>query len=79
MKVMRLAPLMGLMTISWIVILVETYLLFRVIIPYGRPIHELGAFALQSLGKVALVAVLGIGWFAVMFFWDYLYSRTKQR
>jgi hypothetical protein len=77
MKFARLLPLMGLMTISWIVILVETYVFFYIIVPLGEPIHTVGSLALQSLARLGFVGLLGLGWFAVMVALQFVYTRAK--
>jgi len=45
---MRLAPLMIMTSVAWLLILVESYVFFEFIVPFPK-IHEIGAFTLLAL------------------------------
>jgi hypothetical protein len=62
-------------TIAWLLILVESYVFIVVIRPLGPPIHSPVP---SSVLKVVLTAALGGLWVAVMFSLDALYSRRKR-
>ncbi|MDA4136576.1 MAG: hypothetical protein OK449_06240 [Thaumarchaeota archaeon] len=62
-------------TIAWLLILVESYVFIVVIRPLGPPIHSPVP---SSVLKVVLTAGLGGLWVGVMFALDALYSRRKR-
>ncbi len=63
-------------TASWLLILGETYVFFVIVRPLGPPIHE--ALLPSSILKVALTALLGLLWVAVMFGIWWLYLRAHR-
>jgi hypothetical protein len=63
-------------TIAWVLILVESYLFIAVIRPLGPPLH--GGLIPSSVLKVLLTACLGGVWVAVMFAMDAVYFRWKR-
>ena len=73
---MRLAPLMIMITVAWLLILVESYIFFEFIVPFPQ-IHEVGALTLLALLKVGLTFGLGLAWFAIMFLLRYFYVRSR--
>jgi len=73
---MRLAPLMIMTTVAWLLILVESYVFFQFIVPFP-PIHEIGVLARLALLKVGLTFGLGAAWFAIMFLLRYFYVRSR--
>lgn len=76
---MRLLPLMGISTVAWLLVMVETYLFFEVIIPLGPPIHSIGVFTAVALLKIALTFGLGVLWFVVIVTLTQLYGRSGAR
>jgi len=78
---MRTGSLVGITVIAWLLIIVEAYLLFDVIIPFAPPIHSLGSLTALALLKVALTFGLGILWFVVIvsLTQTYIMSRLKRR
>lgn len=64
------------MTVAWLLILAESYVFIAVIRPLGPPIHP--SYVPSSLLKLILTAGLGVLWVAVMFAFDWLYSRWKR-
>lgn len=73
---MRLAPLMIMTTVAWLLILVESYVFFEFIVPFPQ-IHEVGVLTLLALLKVGLTFGLGLAWFAIMFLLKYYYVRSR--
>ena len=73
---MRLAPLMIMTTVAWLLILVESYIFFEFIVPFPQ-IHEVGVLAQLALLKVGLTFGLGAAWFAIMFLLRYFYVRSR--
>ena len=73
---MRLAPLMAMTTVAWLLILVESYVFFEFIVPFPQ-IHEVGALTLLALLKVGLTFGLGIAWFSIMILLRYFYVRSR--
>ena len=73
---MRLAPPMIMITVAWLLILVESYIFFEFIVPFPQ-IHEVGALTLLALLKVGLTFGLGLAWFAIMFLLRYFYVRSR--
>jgi hypothetical protein len=71
----NLYGLILIVTIAWLLILVESYVFIVVIRPLGPPIHSPVP---SSVLKVVLTAGLGGLWVAVMFALDALYSRRKR-
>jgi len=74
---LRLAPLVGISVAAWLLIILETYLFFGVIIPLGPPIHSVGVFTAIALLKIGLTLGLGLLWFVVIAFLVRLYARSK--
>jgi len=75
---MRLAPLMLMTAVAWLLILVESYIFFIFIVPFP-PIHEIGVLTQLALLKVGLTFGLGVAWFAIMFSLRYFYVRSRIR
>jgi hypothetical protein len=63
-------------TVSWLLILGETYVLFVIVRPYGPPLHE-GDIPSTVL-KVGLTVGLGVLWVVVMFGLLSLYLRAHR-
>ena len=63
-------------TASWLLILGETYVLFVVIRPLGRPLHE--GNVPSDILKLGLTAGLGALWVAAMFCLWWLYLRAHR-
>ena len=71
----NLHGLMVIVTVAWLLILVESYLFFAVIRPLGPAIHLYGP---SSVVKILLTAGLAAIWVAVMFALDSLYARRRR-
>ena len=65
--------------VAWLLVMLETYLFFGVIIPLGPPIHSIGVFTAIALLKLALTLGLGALWFVVIISLTQLYARSKVR
>ena len=76
---MKLAPLVGIIVVAWILIMVEAYLLFDVIIPFAPPIHSLGSLTALALLKVLMTLGLGVLWFVVVVSLSETYVRSRLR
>jgi hypothetical protein len=73
----NLYGLMLIVTVAWLLIVVESYLFFAVIRPFGPPIHTHTPLP-SSVVKILLTGALAGIWFAVMFALDALYARTRK-
>ena len=73
---MRLAALMIMTTVAWLLILIESYVFFIFIVPFPQ-IHEIGALTLLALLKVGLTFALGVAWFVIMILLRYFYVRSR--
>lgn len=76
---MRLVPLMGISVVAWLLVILETYVFFGVIIPLGPPIHTIGVFTAVALLKLALTLGLGVLWFVVIMSLTRTYERSLVR
>jgi hypothetical protein len=76
---MRLLPLIGICVVAWLLVIIETYLFFDVIIPLGPPIHTIGVFTAIALLKLALTFGLGVLWFVVIVSLTELYGRSRAK
>lgn len=76
---MRLLYVAGIIGVAWLLIILEVYVFFDVILAYVPPIHELGALTLLAIGKLAATLALGVLWFVVMSTLAEIYTRSKLR
>jgi hypothetical protein len=76
---MRLASLVGVAVVAWLLIIGEAYLFFGVIIPLGPPIHSLGIFTALALLKLGLTLGLGVLWFVAIVSLTEFYVRSRAR
>jgi hypothetical protein len=76
---LRLLPLIGISVVAWLLVIIETYLFFDVIIPLGPPIHTIGVFTAVALLKLALTFGLGVLWFVVIVSLTELYGRSRTK
>ena len=74
---MRLAPLVAIELVAFLLIMGETYLFFDVIVPLGAVPHGLGDYTLLGLTKVLLTFGLGVLWLVVMLAVTNLYVGSK--
>ena len=71
-----LAAMLLVITVSWLLILGETFVLFDIIRPLGPPLHE-GNIP-SAVTKIGLTAGLGALWVIVMFGIWRLYLRVHR-
>lgn len=62
---------------AWLLVILDSYLFFDVIIPFGPPIHTLGSFTVIALLKVGLTFSLALLWFFVIISLTQLYVRSR--
>ncbi len=76
---MRLSPIIGLVTVAWLLIIGEVYVFFNVILAFAPPIHELGSLTALALLKVGATLGLGAVWFLVMSTLAELYTTSRLK
>ena len=74
---MRLAPLVGIEAVAFLLIVGEAYLFFTVVVPFGSIPHNPLVYTGQALVKIALSMGLVVLWFLVMLALTRLYVRSK--
>jgi hypothetical protein len=74
---LKLAPLILIEVVAFLLIIGETYLFFEVVVPVGQFPHNLFEFTIFGLAKLVLTAGLGALWFLVMLGLTRLYVRSK--
>jgi hypothetical protein len=65
---MKLAPLIGIEAVAFLLIIGETYLFFMAIVPLGPVPHSLAVYTAVTLLKICLTFGLGILWLALSVF-----------
>ena len=76
---MKLAPLIGIEAVAFLLIIGETYLFFVAVIPLGPVPHSLAVYTAITLLKVGLTFGLGVLWLAVMVLLTRFYVRSRLR
>ena len=76
---MRLASLIEIEAVAFLLIIGETYLFFMAIVPLGPVPHDLTEYTAIALLKIGLTFGLGVLWLAVMVLLTRLYVRSKLR
>jgi len=76
---LKLAPLLGIEVVAFLLILAETYFFFTIVVPIGAFPHNFGEFTGFALLKVVLTIGLGLLWFLVMLAMTRFYVRSKLR
>ncbi|HEV2139193.1 MAG TPA: hypothetical protein VGR53_10155 [Nitrososphaerales archaeon] len=74
---MRLAPLIGIEAVAFLMIVGEAYLFFTAIVPVGTIPHNPLDYTGLALLKIALTLGLVLLWFLVMLALTRLYVRSK--
>lgn len=74
---MRLAPLVGIEAVAFLMIVGEAYLFFTAIVPVGTIPHNPLEYTGLALLKIALTLGLVVLWFLVMLALTRLYVRSK--
>ena len=76
---MRLLPLFIIELAAFLLIIMETYVFFRFVVPLGPIPHSLTDYTALALLKMFLILVLGVLWFVVLDGLTGLYVRTRVR
>jgi hypothetical protein len=76
---MRLAPLIAIESVAFLLILGETYAFFVLVVPIGAFPHNFTEFTGYAILKVGLTVGLGLLWFVVMLALTRFYVRSKLR
>lgn len=76
---MKLAPLFLIELVAFLLIILETYVFFTLVVPLGPIPHTLTDYTALALLKLFLILVLGALWFVVLDGLTRLYVRTKVR
>jgi len=74
---MRTSSLLWIIVIAWLLIIIEAYLFFNLIIPFAPPIHSLGIHTALALLKIVLTFGLGFLWFVVIVSLSETYVMSK--
>ena len=74
---MKLAPLIGIEAVAFLLIIGETYLFFNFVVPLGPIPHSLTVYTGLALLKLTLIFALVGVWFVVMIGLTRLYVRAK--
>ena len=76
---MKLAPLLGIEVVAFLMIIGETYLFFMAIVPLGPLPHDLTEYTAIALLKTVLTFGLGVLWLVVMVSLTRLYVRSRLK
>ena len=76
---MKLAPLLGIEAVAFLLIIAETYLFFNFVVPLGPIPHSLEAYTGLALLKLALILALVAVWFVVMIGLTRTYVESEIR
>jgi hypothetical protein len=76
---MRIAPLVGITIIAWLLIIGEAYLFFEFILEFVPPLHVLGSFTVLSVLKVLMTLGLVVVWYVVIVSITGAYVRSKVK
>jgi hypothetical protein len=76
---MKLAPLIGIEAVAFLLIIGETYLFFMAIVPLGPVPHDPTVYTAIALLKVGLTFGLGVLWLVVMVLLTRYYVKSKLR
>jgi hypothetical protein len=74
---LRLAPLIAIELVAFLLIIGETYFFFDVIVPLGAVPHSLADYTVIGLAKILLTFGLGALWLVVMLALTELYIRSR--
>jgi hypothetical protein len=76
---LKLAPLIGIEGVAFLLIIAETYLFFNVVVPLGPIPRSPLEYTGYALLKLLLTVGLAFLWFLVMLALTRLYVRSKIR
>ncbi len=76
---MRLLPLFMIELVAFLLIILETYVFFTLVVPLGPIPHTLTDYTTLALLKMFLILVLGALWFVTLDGLTRLYVRSMLR
>ncbi|MDG6957951.1 MAG: hypothetical protein JRM89_00300 [Nitrososphaerota archaeon] len=76
---MKLFPLLMIEFVAFLLIILETYVFFTLVVPLGPIPHTLTDYTTLALLKMFLILVLGALWFIVLDGLTRLYVRSRVR
>jgi len=76
---MKLAPLIGIEAVAFLLIIAETYLFFDFVVPLGPIPHSVTVYTGLALLKLVLILGLVALWFVVMIGLTRVYVRAKVK
>ncbi|MDG6981942.1 MAG: hypothetical protein JRM74_00610 [Nitrososphaerota archaeon] len=76
---MKLFPLFMIEFVAFLLIILETYVFFTLVVPLGPIPHTLTDYTTLALLKMFLILVLGALWFIVLDGLTRLYVRSRVR
>ena len=76
---MKLFPLLMIECVAFLLIILETYVFFTLVVPLGPIPHTLTDYTTLALLKMFLILVLGALWFIVLDGLTRLYVRSRVR
>lgn len=74
---MKMAPLIGIEVVAFLLIIAEAYAFFMFIVPLGPLPHNLREYTGFALLKIVLTTGLGVLWLAVMVALTRTYVRSR--
>ena len=76
---MKLAPLVLIEAVAFILIILETYAFFEFVVIFGPFPHSIEDYTITAVARVVLTLGLGLLWFLVVLGLTRLYVRSKLR
>ena len=76
---MKLAPLIAIEVVAFLLIIGETYAFFSFVVLFGPIPHSLEDYTVDAIARVVLTIGLGVVWFVVLLGLTRLYERSKLR
>ena len=76
---MKLAPLIAIEAVAFLLIIGETYAFFAFVLIFGAFPHNFGEYTAYTVARIVLTIGLGVLWFVVVLGLTRLYVRSKLR
>jgi len=76
---MKLAPLVVIESMAFLLIVAETYIFFDFVVPVSSIPHTFADYTILVVVKLALIVGLVVLWFGAMIGMTRLYVRSKTR
>ncbi len=70
----RLAPLLGIITLAWMLVLLGSVIIFGYIAPLKLPGEEVDPLP-SAIAKVAFAATLALAWILILYALTLIYAR----